>query len=135
MHDPIPERLSQRLRELHTIQLDLHRLLVQAEREAYEVDHGPMSPVEMLQHLLNNPRFAWLRTISGVLAEIDGLLSPRRPGTGSAGMELLLRMRTIYISPDPESDFHRKYREALQRDSEILVLHGRVRKLLEAPLG
>jgi len=134
MHDPIPEKLGLRLRELHSVQLELHKLLIDFERAAYEIDHGPMSPVEMLQHLLNNPRFGWLRTISGVLAEIDALLSPRRPGTGKAGLLLLERMREIYVAPDPASDFHRKYREALQRDSHVLVLHGRVRKLLETPL-
>jgi len=59
------KRLSQAL-------TGLHRSLIQHARRDYERDHGPISsPAQFLRLLTNDRFFAWLRTLSELIVNID----------------------------------------------------------------
>jgi hypothetical protein len=64
------------LRTVRDRLLTLHKALLDAERAKYEKAYGPVrSPGEMLQLVLGNEHFAWLRPYSGLIVRIDEWLA------------------------------------------------------------
>jgi len=58
--------------ELRTTLLDLHKSLMDAQRVRYEREHGRIqTPNEFLGLLLEHPSFAWLRSLSALIAQLD----------------------------------------------------------------
>ena len=62
-----------RMRVLSTRLLDLHGVLLDRERRAYEEEHGLVASRELLHLLLHDQRFAWLRSLSSMIANIDAV--------------------------------------------------------------
>jgi hypothetical protein len=132
MSEPVSETARRQLTELHALQLRLHKVLMDAERSAYEDRNGSVSPNQLLQLLLADPQFAWLRTLSQMLADIDEVLSTRRPGTDDQAKMLLRHARSLLTAKTAPQQFQEKYQQAMQENAEVVVLHGRIRKLLES---
>lgn len=65
------------LRELRNRLLHLHKMLLDMERQRFERKSGRVTPGELLQLVLNDPQFAWLRIISALVVEIDEVLGTR----------------------------------------------------------
>ena len=64
------------LRTVRDHLLTLHKALLDSERAKYEKAYGPVrSPGEMLQLVLGNEHFAWLRPYSGLIVRIDEWLA------------------------------------------------------------
>ncbi len=64
------------LRTVRDHLLTLHKALLDAERAKYQTAYGPVrSPGEMLQLVLGNEHFAWLRPYSGLIVRIDEWLA------------------------------------------------------------
>ena len=80
--------------------LDLHRILLESQRKEYERVHGRTSPAEFLQALISDPDLGWLKPLTALVASLDAFLG--------------------------DDDFYRHYKEALQRDPELLVAHGKL---------
>src|SRR5690349_14987299 len=72
--------MTQKLKTLRDDLLRLHGALLAAERDAHERQYGRIAPAEMLRMLLNDEQFQWLRPISGLVADIDGVLADERKG-------------------------------------------------------
>lgn len=63
--------LSEALRELH-------RVLVRLEQHAYQTEHSSFAkPAGLLELLIHDPHFAWLRGISETIVVIDELVADR----------------------------------------------------------
>ena len=58
------------LQDLRTRLLHLHKTLLEMERLNFEKKSGRVTPGELLQLVINDPQFAWLRTISALVVEI-----------------------------------------------------------------
>ena len=58
--------------------LELHKALLDAERERYERTHGKVTAGKMLQLAFQDPQFAWLRSMSELIVRIDELLDNMR---------------------------------------------------------
>ena len=82
---PPTDDARQRLTGLREALLTLHKALLDSERTAYEIVHGPIQgPAAFLQLLINDARFAWLRPITTLVVQIDEALAAKRPpGFGS----------------------------------------------------
>jgi hypothetical protein len=132
MSEKVSEVARQQLRELHSLQLRLHKILMDGARAEYEDRNGKVSPNELLQLLISDSRFAWLRTISQLLADIDEVLSPRREGTEEQAQVLLRHARSLYFGSGSSSEFRAKYHQAMQENVEVVVLHGQIRKILDS---
>ena len=128
------ERIRNLLNELHGSLLDLHKGLVDSERADWEQRRGPIgTPHQFLHMLLNEPAFAWMRPFSGLIVAIDEVTSPRKPVEGE---QLLREARQLFgvarnVVRPPEV-VESRYREVLQRDTEIVLLHSRVVQVLNA---
>jgi len=109
----------------------LHAALLDLERSAYEETHGPTKPAELLRLLLDDPRFAWLRPLSAIIARIDEALDPREP-TADVDVRGLFDAAQRLLRSGDSGVFQTKYREALQRSPDVVMVHADVVKLLRA---
>jgi hypothetical protein len=106
--------------------LELHKALVDAERETYERGRGRMSDGEFLKVLIDDPAFAWLGALTALIVRLEELEDAVLPKEYVAEIRRLLK-------PDAEgSPFQRKYGDLLQRRPEALVAHGAVIRALQA---
>ena len=75
---PPSRRISRdRLRDVRLRLLDLHKVLLDDTKAAYEMDRGRIpSNATLLQLVINDPWFAWLRPLSELVVRIDVALQP-----------------------------------------------------------
>lgn len=123
----------QHLQQLHAALLRLHKILLDDERAAYERDHGRVAPAEMLQLVIGDAQFAWLRRISELIAQIDELTESTEPDAASRAHDLLARIHALLLTPNPEDEFGRKYTAALQRLPDAVLAHKSVSALIHRP--
>src|SRR5688572_990394 len=92
---PMSDATRQRLKDLRHGLLRLHKLLLDAEHDAYEQVHGQVSKGELLQLLLNHEWFAWLRPMSKLIVQIDEMFDSDEPVTQAAANDLLNKARKL----------------------------------------
>ena len=119
----------QRLRELSSRLVGLHSLLLDRERRAYETLHGSVGARELLHLLINDEQFAWLRSLSTLMAQIDALVDAGEP-LAAADAELLLRETYRLLKSGDSGAFHDKYRDALQESPDVVMAHAGISELL-----
>lgn len=117
-----------RLEQLRDRLLRLHSVLLERERHAHEQAHGPSTPRGLLQLLLGDPRFEWLRSLSRMVTRIDTALEEAEPVTDSAVATFLREAERLLRSADGGA-FGAKYREALQESPAAVMAHADVVKM------
>jgi hypothetical protein len=122
----------ERLRLLGTRLLALHAALLDDARHAYEETHGPTTAAELLRLVIHDEHFAWLRSLSAMLAQIDEALDPREP-TAAVNAESFFHATQELLRSGGSGAFQTKYRDALQRSPEIVMAHADVVKVLPKP--
>src|SRR5882762_7357945 len=120
-----------RLVDLRLGLLRLHKALLQMERINFEKRFGRVNSGELLQLVINDPQFGWLRKISALVVEIDETLNDDEPATLSDFEDLISQARVLLTSPGNE-EFRTRSQAALQRDPAVVVAHSAVMKLLPA---
>lgn len=133
MADTLQNRIHQHqnLSQLRTKLLRLHKLLMEAEKDAYEQIYGPVTRGQLLQLLISHEQFAWLRRISERIAQIDEVLHANEPVPAEAITTLLSEVRTLLTPNQLGNDFAVKYDAAFQRDPDIVLAHADVVALLK----
>jgi hypothetical protein len=129
----MPERESRdvSLDNLFPALLRLHKALLDDERVSYERVHGRIpSNGAFLQLALNDAWFAWLRTLSRVIAKLDELSESNDPASREAIPALLASVQTLLIPTEAGEGFGRQYHDALQRSPDVVLEHAAVRALL-----
>ena len=82
MTDPDVDEVRQAeklLSDLRQALLRLHKTLLDWERGGYERIHGRQSSHDLLEAVLNDPQFAWLRPMSQLIVRIDEILGEKTP--------------------------------------------------------
>lgn len=122
---------SQRLTELRNGLLELHKKLLDSERAIYERDVRRIhSSGELFALVLNDPWFAWLRRLSGLVAEIDHRLAGKEPLSGTDA-DRIVRLARGLLTPDESGrGFERRYFEAMQRDPDVILAHSEMLRVL-----
>jgi len=129
--DVLPESMQIRLDQLRRKLLHLHKILLDAERAAYEREHGRKTSGEILQLLINHEQFAWLHRISELVVRIDEILEVEDASTATTDAAIMLtEARSLLMPSETGDDFGRKYYEALQRQPEAVLAHKDVAAIL-----
>ena len=127
--DPVAGRGSRRRTQLAQVAESLralHKQLMEEARSDYEREHGPIpSPAALLGLLMSAQQFAWLRPLSGAMAELDELLDLPDPQP-EHGRLVRVRFEAL-ITDDGDGAFGVRYREMLQRSPEVVMAHAAVR--------
>ena len=128
------------LTEMRRLLLHLHKTLIDWQRRDYETVHGRLQTTQLLQAIFNDPSFAWLRTMSGLIVRIDEALEvkPRRnpADDGRADAELtetgpLMAAARELIAPEAGSSYAMRYHAALQEMPEAVLAHRDLVQLLK----
>lgn len=118
------------LREGRNLLLQLHKMLVDFERENYEMINGRLTSGQFLNLLLEDPGFAWLKEFSNLIVVIDEMFAQKDGYEQSAVDAELERLRDLVGLAHVDDNFRRKYRYALQEDVEITGKHAELKALL-----
>ena len=118
-----------RLVDLRLDLLRLHKTLLEMERINFEKRFGRVNSGELLQLVLNDAQFAWLRMISALVVEIDEVLNGDEPATLNDFEDLISQARLLFTSPGNE-EFKTKYEAALQREPAVVIAHSAVMQML-----
>lgn len=120
--------------ELRRLLLQLHKTLIDWQRADYERAHGRLQTTQLLNVMFNDPEFAWLRSMSGLIVRIDETLEKPKPGEEPrADLEsgpLVAGARDL-IAPEAGSPYAQRYHAALQELPEAVLAHRDLVTLLK----
>ena len=121
-----------RLGQLRTDLLNLHKVLLEDARVAYEMDRGRVgTSANFLQLVISDPWFAWLHSLSELIVRIDELLRKDSPARETDAAVLLGEIERLLTASESGDGFHRRYYEALQRQPAVVLAHAEVRRTLK----
>jgi len=120
---------SNRLREVRLKLLHLHQTLLEMERRSFERTHGRVNSGELLQLVINNEQFAWLRILSALVVQIDEILDADEPVSDADMISLIAAARQLFTESE-DHEFHHKYQAALQQEPEVVMAHSALLKLI-----
>ena len=127
---PLTQEARQHLDDVRRGLLRVHKALLDDARIRYEREQGRIEGSgALLRLVLNDPWFAWLHPLSGLVVQIDELLAADEP-TVADGDALLNQARAL-IRPDSNGDgFQRRYHRAIQDVPDVLIAHVALGKYL-----
>jgi hypothetical protein len=113
----------------------LHHALLQRARADYEREHASeVSPGELLMLATRDPGFAWLRSLSEMMADIDDL---QEQPEAAQDRELHAGIRAAVealLTPPAEGDaatpFAQRYWQHLHEDPAVTMAHAAVKQAL-----
>ena len=128
MNDQDPVR---RLKEFRNGLLKLHKTMLDSERALYERDVERIPNTgRYLDLVLNDPWFAWLRELSGLIVFIDeAIAADEKPGREEAG-RFIAEGRALLIPAENGSGFANEYFKLLQRDPNVVMAHSDMMKTI-----
>ncbi len=130
MTDPLRKRLE----DVRSALLVLHKALVDSERVTYESTIGPIqSPNHFLQLLTRDPWFAWLQPFSQLIVAFDESLEAEEGVTAGRVESMIKQTRALLLPSESGEGFSRHYFEALQRDPDVVLAHGKLVGVLGRP--
>ena len=128
---PIPAEQRESLKAIRLILLDLHKALLDLEKEYYEKEFGEIkTPGEYLQLVIGHPQFDWLRKLSGLIVEMDELLSLRTKQGPEEATSAVETARQLLILDENGDDYQKRYYAAVQESPDVLIEHVKATRLL-----
>jgi hypothetical protein len=90
--------------------------------------------LELLDRLMNDPAWAWLRPLSTLIAEVDHALAQDAELSAMEGAAAAAHIRGLIFGEGDQLDaaFLTHYRSLLQLDHKLASTHGELRQLLKA---
>jgi catechol 2,3-dioxygenase len=132
-HAPLSEDVRIKLHDLRAKLLHLHKVLLEDARAAYELDRGRVTSVgHLLQLVINDPWFAWLHGLSGLIVRIDDGAGREGGATMADSVALIDQIEQLLTASEEGESFSRRYFEALQRQPAVVLAHADVRRALKA---
>ena len=123
--------VRERLTDLRNGLLRLHKTLLDSERASYEREVARIkSSNELLQLVLYDPWFAWLHELSELVVLIDETLDGEDPQNSLDAERFLTQAYALLTPNETGRGFEKRYFEALQRDPDVVLAHGKTRKLI-----
>lgn len=119
------------LRKVRNELLNLHKTLMDIEKENYEAEHGKVSPNQLLQLLFENEKFIWLRTISILVVEIDELLADKNGIDQGLAESLFQKTKSLFDESEEFGEFKAKYQANLDTERAVAQHHEKLQSLFQ----
>jgi catechol 2,3-dioxygenase len=127
------EETRARLRERRGKLLQLHKVLLDDARAAYEMERGRVpSNATLLQLVITDPWFAWLHSLSELVVRIDETVEADSPATDADAATLIDQVEKLLTASETGEGFQRRYFDALQRQPAVVMAHADVRRAIKA---
>ena len=133
--NPTPEPLRTRLVEVRRGLLRLHKALIDAERAVWERSRGPVTNAQLLQALIEDPFFAWLRPYSALIVQIDEALAGDEAVTEDAARTFAEQARELLAVDEGDEPTVNRYDLVCRRDPNVLLLHVELSHRIADALG
>lgn len=133
--NPTPEPLRTQLVEVRRGLLRLHKALIDSERGEWERSRGPVTNAQLLQGLIEDPYFAWLRPFSGLIVQIDEALSGDEAVTDEAARDFVRQARDLVAVDEGDEPTVNRYDLVCRRDPNVLLLHVELNSRLNDALA
>jgi hypothetical protein len=111
--------------------LHLHKTLLDWERSAYERVHGRTTGHALLQAILTDPQFAWLRPLSELIVRIDEMLESEAPDVPDDMGVIVAQARALVSPGEQDSSYAQRYHTALQDHPDAVFAHRDVAQVLK----
>ena len=129
----LSEATRTQLKDLRTKMLDLHKVLLEDARSAYELDRGRIgNNAQLLQLVISDPWFSWLHLLSGLIVRIDESIAKDAPTTEADAAAIVEEAERLLTASEGGEEFQKRYYEALQRQPAVVLAHGDVRRALKS---
>jgi hypothetical protein len=127
-----PAPAQKLLKDLRQALLRLHKTLLDWERAGYERFNGRrLTSNQLLDALLKDPEFAWLRVLSQLVVRIDEMLADEIP-PGAGDLEAILgHVRDLTLPNESGNPYEVKYYKALQESPDAVFAHRDLVTLLK----
>ncbi len=110
--------------------LQLHKALLDAQRIRYERENGRVeSRGELLDLVLQDASFEWLRVLSALIARLDELAEVDDKDVSGEMRGVIDKLRTL-VRFEGNSGFTGPYREIVEAVPDALVAHVQLSRLL-----
>lgn len=119
------------LTDLRHALLHLHRTLLDWERAAYERMHGRTTGHNLLQAILTDPQFAWLRPLSELIVRMDEMLESEAPDVPGEVSAIVAQARALVSPGKQDSSYAQRYHTALQDHPDAVFAHRDVAQVLK----
>jgi hypothetical protein len=120
------------IEDLRLSTLDLHKALMDAQRVRYERDHGRIRTAgELLGLVLEHPAFAWLRTLSALIARLDEWIEAREEAGEEELVALVDALKSLIEMHGKDVGFNKPYWEIANEVPEVLVAHVKLWRLIQ----
>jgi hypothetical protein len=133
--EPTEADRRKRLDELSHALRPLHKSLIDLVKEEYERGHAPVrGPLELYQLVTSDQFFAWLHPMSALMAEIDEIVDQKEPVERAQAVAIRAALENLVSDcgrPPAEGSFVARYLAVLQENPHVVMLHAKVRKLLD----
>jgi hypothetical protein len=124
-----PERRL--LTELRQALLKLHKTMLDWERAAYDRVHGRTTGHPLLQAILNDPQFAWLRPLSELIVRIDETLDNDVADIPGELDAIVAQARKLVSPVEQGAPYAERYQAALQDYPDAVFAHRDVALVLK----
>ena len=107
---------------------ELYGAVLSAERRFAPSGAG----LELLDRLMNDPAWAWLRPLSSLIAEVDHALAQDAELSAMEGAAAAAHIRGLLFGEGDlvDNEFLTHYRSLLQLDHKLASTHGELRALV-----
>lgn len=114
----------------------VHKALIDRVQIDYERTQGPVEgPYHLFKLVVGDPAFAWLQPLSALMAEIDELVDQKEPVRPEAAKAARATLEELLgetgQAPAPDR-FVARYLALLQEDPDLVLLHARLRRAVDA---
>ena len=101
--------------------LALHKAIIEAERVDLERLEGRVTGATMLQRLVTDNRYNWLRGLTELIVRLDELLESETSEDASECIALAIRL----LTPEGEANpFRTEYARLLQQSPDVVLAHA-----------
>lgn len=116
------------LATLNRMLQQLHSHILDVERQA----NPGLTGAALLDRLLNDPGWAWLRGLSSLMADIDHVLAQNEPPSAADLAVAAAHIRGLLFGQGDFSNeqFLNRYRPLLQLNPSLASVHGELKGLL-----
>lgn len=125
----ISSEMNLPLDELSNALRRLHKALLDAEAAHF----GPIGgPLELLNLAVHHERFAWLRSLSELMVEIDETRGDGEAADKALPADLRASIEELIGPRAPkEPRFRKRYADLLQQSPAVAMAHGDLRRALD----
>ncbi|WP_115664531.1 hypothetical protein [Cupriavidus taiwanensis] len=116
------------LKALRAALLQVHKEVIGHDRAQYEQLNGPIPAGLFVQLVTEDKYFRWLDPLSRLIIEIDEELEAKEHHDDTC--RAVGRAAEKLFSDGADPAFRKRYQEALQDESGVIVAHGRLMSVI-----